>query len=83
MKDRHDKNIQPSPKLEIGDKVLVYRASMEYNKSVKLEPKWKGPFYIYEVLPKNVFKLRTIEGKVISSPINVKLLKNYHCHANT
>ncbi|CAG8722691.1 15887_t:CDS:2, partial [Gigaspora rosea] len=35
MKERYDKKLQPNPKLDIDDKVLVYRASMEYNKSGK------------------------------------------------
>ncbi|CAG8639497.1 9108_t:CDS:2, partial [Dentiscutata heterogama] len=48
MKERHDKQLKPGPKLEIGDKVLVYHASVEYNRSVKLEPKWKGPYYVHE-----------------------------------
>ncbi|CAG8848593.1 46401_t:CDS:1, partial [Gigaspora margarita] len=60
MKEWYDKKFQHNPKLEISNKFLVYQVSIEYNKSVKLEQKWKWAFYIHEVLPNNIYKLQTI-----------------------
>ncbi|CAG8789247.1 6478_t:CDS:1, partial [Acaulospora morrowiae] len=66
--------------LTIGDKVLVYRASQEHSRSNKLDPKWVGPFYIHEIRPKAVYRLRTLDGKVWKKPINRRLLKKYMEH---
>ncbi|CAG8778341.1 4087_t:CDS:1, partial [Ambispora leptoticha] len=63
QKARHDRKACFPPNLSIGDKVLLYRASKKYNRSVKLEPKWDGPFYVYQILKQDVYKLRTIEGR--------------------
>ena len=45
--------------------------------SSKLEPKWKGPLYIHEIIGKGAYKLRTLEGKVLKAPSNVINLKLY------
>ena len=46
QKDYHDQQITRPLKLQIGDKVLYYKAAMEKQWSGKLEEKWKGPYYI-------------------------------------
>ena len=66
----------------IGDKVLMYNAAKEKQWSGKLNEKWKGPFFIHDILPNGVYKLRTIDGKVLATPININLLKLYHDRQN-
>jgi len=40
----HDKNMKAeAKKLKIGDKVLLWKNTVEQNWSAKLEPKWEGP----------------------------------------
>ncbi|CAG8785452.1 18378_t:CDS:1, partial [Dentiscutata erythropus] len=77
-KRRHDQDLQHIEKFKKGDLVLVYKASQQYLKSHKLHPKWKGPFVVHKVLEKEVYKLRSIDRKIIKTPINRKLLKKYY-----
>ncbi|CAG8797873.1 4831_t:CDS:1, partial [Gigaspora margarita] len=74
----YNRQLRPLDDLKKGDKVLVYKASQEYSKSYKLYPKWKGPFIVHKVLTKGVFKLRTIDGNVIKTPINRCFIKRYN-----
>ncbi|GBB99336.1 hypothetical protein RclHR1_34930001 [Rhizophagus clarus] len=61
----------------IGDKVLYYDASKEKQWSGKLEEKWKGPYYIHEIISKGSYQIKTIEGKIMKTPVNGELLKEY------
>jgi len=54
-----------SEKLKIGDLVLVKRTWLKTNFSAKLENKWTGPYFIHDILKDNVYKLRTMEGKLV------------------
>ena len=65
-------------KFQIGDKVLYFKVALDQSHSGKLNPKWKGPFYIHDLRPHGAYKLRTIEGQVLSAPVNGNLLKLYH-----
>jgi transposase InsO family protein len=67
-----------SAKLKIGDQVLVERTWLKTNFSAKLENKWIGPYYIHDVLKNNVYKLRTLEGKLVKNVIHGNRLKLYH-----
>src|SRR4051812_42873164 len=78
QKQRHDKKVDPTRKYRIGDKVLMYDAARDKHFTGKLKPKWKGPYYIHNVLRNGAYKLRTMEGKVLAAPINILLLKKYH-----
>src|SRR5436305_12177519 len=69
QKNRHR---QKSTKLKIGDKILVHRTNLQTNFSAKLEEKWIGPYYIHDVLERNVYKLRTIDGKLVKNVIHGK-----------
>jgi hypothetical protein len=77
QKDRHDKKITKKVNFQIGDKVLYFRVTLDQSHSGKFDQKWKGPYYIHEVLPNGAYKLRTVEGNVLTSPINGNLLKEY------
>ena len=48
----------------------------------KLEEKWKGPYYIYEILLKEVYRIKDLEGKILKIPINEKYLKKYKSREN-
>jgi hypothetical protein len=82
QKDRHDRKIQHQINFSIGEKVLYYDAAKEKQWTGKLNPKWKGPYYIHQVGDKGAYKLRTIEGKVLRTPVNGSLLKLYHDRQN-
>ncbi|HVI21389.1 MAG TPA: DDE-type integrase/transposase/recombinase [Bacillus sp. (in: firmicutes)] len=78
QKRRHDDKIKRETILKIGDKVLLKDAAKEKQWSGKLSSKWKGPYYIHEIIGKGVYKLRTIEGQVLKTCYNIKHLKKYY-----
>ena len=78
QKLRYDKKIKKEIKFQIGDKVLCYIAAKALSHSGKLEPKWKGPYYIHNTLPNDAYKIRTMDGQVLKTPLNSLLLKEYH-----
>ena len=41
----------------------------------KIREKWKGPYYIHEIISKGSYKIKTMEGKIIKTPVNGELLK--------
>ncbi|GET57239.1 putative integrase core domain protein [Rhizophagus irregularis DAOM 181602=DAOM 197198] len=82
QKERHDRKLRHQIKFSIGDKVLYYDAAKEKQWTGKLNPKWKGPYYIHQVGEKGAYKLRTIDGKVLQTPVNGSLLKLYHDRQN-
>jgi hypothetical protein len=78
QKDQHDRKLHHQIKFSIGDVVLYYDAAKKKQWSGKLNPKWKGPFYIHQVGDKRSYKLRTIGGRVLKNAVNGSLLKLYH-----
>jgi len=77
QKKRHDNKIKEETKMDIGDKVLLKDAAKEKQYSGKLSSKWKGPYYIHEIIGKGAYKLRTLDGKVLKTSHNIKHLKKY------
>jgi hypothetical protein len=67
-----------SSKLKIGDQVLVERTWLKNNFSAKLENKWIGPYFIHDVLKDNVYKLRTLDGKLVKHVVHGNRLKIYY-----
>jgi hypothetical protein len=51
---------------------------LKNNFSAKLEDKWIGSYFIHEVLKDNVYKLRTLKGKLVKHVIHDNRLKKYH-----
>ena len=76
QKNRHDQT-GILPQLKIGEKVLVERTWLKTNFSSKLEDKWTGPYFIYEVVGDNVYKLRTMEGQKVKNVVHENRLKKY------
>src|ERR1044071_10480597 len=73
QKKQHDKKGKRKQKFQIGDKVLYYNAAKE---------KWKGPYYIYEVIVNGSYKLKDMNGKILKTSINGELLKEYFDRKN-
>src|SRR3954462_1709639 len=64
QKDYHDRRLKQEINFEIGDQVLYYDTAKEKQWTGKLDPRWKGPFYIHQIKQNGAYQLRTIEGKV-------------------
>jgi len=62
QKTAHDKQMVKLKSFDIRQKVLYYDAAKMNQFSGKLEPKWKGPYRIHEVLINGSYKLREIDG---------------------
>ena len=78
QKKRHDDRIKEETKFNIGDKILLKDAAKEKQWSGKLSSKWKGPYYIHEIIGKGAYKLRNLSGGVLKTSYNVKHLKKYY-----
>jgi transcription initiation factor IIE alpha subunit len=76
QKERHDKNLQSNYKFEVGQLVLKYETKIEGKR--KLDDRWTGPYYIHADLGNGVYKLRTMDRKILKVPINGARLKPYH-----
>ena len=50
--------------------------------SGKLEEKWKGPYYVHEIIHKGSYKIKTVEGRIMKTPVNGELLKEYRDRAD-
>ena len=72
QKVRFDKKIKPV-EFSIDDKVLYYNATKVKQWSGKLNLKWKGPYYIHDVLISGSHKLRNLQGHVLITPVNGNL----------
>jgi hypothetical protein len=77
QKNYHDKNTRISVTYNIGDKVLYFEAAKDKTHSGKLDQKWKGPYYIHQLLINGSYKIREIDGRVFRTPVNGDLLKIY------
>ena len=82
QKEQHDKRFKRKQKFKIGDKVLYYNAAKEKQWSGKLEEKWKGPYYIHEILIHGSYKIKDTIGRILKTPVNGELLKEYHSREN-
>src|ERR1044071_8827982 len=68
QKERHDKKIIED-KFEIGDKVLLKDTAKEKQWSGKLSQKWKGPYYVHQIIGKGAYKLRDMDGRVLKAKV--------------
>jgi len=46
--------------------------------SGKLDDEWKGSYYIYGVLLKELYKIKGLNGRILRISVNEKWLKRYH-----
>ena len=56
---------------------MYFEAAKDKTHSGKLDQKWKGPYYIHQLLPNGSYKIREIDGRVFRTPVNGDLLKVY------
>ena len=63
---------------QMADLNSNYNAAKEKQWSGKLDSKWKGPYYIHQIVINRSYKLRTMDGKVLTTPVNGTLLKMYY-----
>ncbi|CAB4441357.1 unnamed protein product [Rhizophagus irregularis] len=82
QKKYHDKKYKTKKNFQIGDKVLYYDAAKEKQWSGKLEEKWKGPYYIHEIISKGSYKIKTMERRIQKTSVNGELLKEYSDRSN-
>ena len=78
QKEYHDKKGTRKQDFKTGEKVLYYNAAKEKQWSGKLEEKWKGPYYIHEVLLNGAYKIKELNGKILKTPVNGEWLKTYY-----
>ena len=45
-------------------------------KSLK-DQKWKGPYYVHQVVGKGAYRLREMDGRVLKTTRNIEHLKEY------
>ena len=60
-----------------GQLVWYYDKAKAMRHDTKLEPKWKGPYQIVEVLPRGAYKL-ALDGVQLGTTANGNWLKSYH-----
>ena len=82
QKEYYDKKGKRKQDFKIGEKVLYYNAAKEKQWSGKLDEKWKGPYYIHEILLNGVYKLKETNGKILRTPVNGEWLKIYYSREN-
>jgi hypothetical protein len=56
---------------------LYYRATLDNQRSGKLEPKWKGPYVIYSIIGNGAYRIQEYNGRVLPTSVNGSLLKLY------
>ena len=77
QKDYHDSKVKKKHEFNVGDKVLLYDAAREHWYSGKLQDKWRGPYYVHEVIVNGSYKIKELDGKIRKTPVNGELLKLY------
>ena len=83
QKKYHDKKYKiKQGEFNIGEKVLYYNAAKEKQWTGKLDEKWKGPYYIHEILVNGSYKIKELTGQVLKTPVNGELLKIYNSREN-
>ncbi|CAG8814203.1 18222_t:CDS:1, partial [Racocetra persica] len=63
VKDHYDKHQQISARFKIDKKVLLENAAKKYSCSNKFTSKYKRPFYIYNKLINDAYKLQMMDSK--------------------
>jgi hypothetical protein len=71
------KNRTTTQRFKIGDQVLRHRFELGNTKQNKLKQQFDGPYYIHDVLPNGVYKLRLSTGEILQKTINSNHLKIY------
>ena len=79
----HDKNMKAeAKKLKIGDKVLLWKNTVEQNWSAKLEPKWEGPYMVQDIKETTIYLKDIKTGSILPRPVHRTRLKLYTTRPN-
>ena len=65
-----------------GTLVLLRNSHRESKKGDKMKPRWLGPYRVYEVLDKGVYRLENLKGVVLKAAVNQCRLKLYRTKRN-
>ncbi|CAG8594412.1 11426_t:CDS:2, partial [Ambispora leptoticha] len=76
IQEKYDRHVKKVP-FHIGDKVLLYQLAQAKVHSNKFSEKWKGPYYIHNIIALGAYKLRSIDDKILKRTINANRLKLY------
>ncbi|CAG8724299.1 6343_t:CDS:1, partial [Funneliformis mosseae] len=68
QKDRYNEKLKKIVSYQIGDLVLYYKAMLDKQWLKKLDPKWKGLYYIHDIIGNSAYKIRKINRKVLKTP---------------
>ena len=80
IKRSYGKKVVPK-NFEVGDMVLQENISNSTAKDElkgKLEPNWVSPYIIIEVFGRGAYRLSTLDGEILTNPINARHLKKYY-----
>ena len=76
-KEQYDRKAKHLP-FQVGQRVWVYYPNTEVHKAPKHQVKWKGPFYVSEVLKFNTYMLRhSITQVQLRAPVHGDRLKPF------
>ena len=56
---------------------MYFNAAKYGTRTGKLEEKWKGPYYVHEVIVNGSYKIKELNGKILKKHVNGELLKEY------
>lgn len=63
---------------EVGEVVMVKMAAQATGESTKLQPKYKGPYVIVEILPSDTYGIEKLDPSTrVSTTVHVSQVKNY------
>ena len=71
----HSRGIRPRT-LQVGDLVLPRIQSSKGQH--KISPPWEGPYTIYKVLRPRTYRLKDVEGCIVSNPWNIEHLRRFY-----
>ena len=77
VKAQYDKHVKPRVFSE-GDLVLLYEQDRDFLGVGKIEPMWRGPYIVKQVLEKEAYELVDYDGIHLSEPINGLYMKKYY-----
>lgn len=80
-KEYHDKRRCEPPKYDVGEVVFMRRAPATPGEPAKLQPKYRGPLVVVEILPSDTYRVCRLqdpgEGRVFTTTAHVTLLKGF------
>ena len=57
---------------------MYYNAAKDKQWSGKLDDKWKGPYYIHEILINGTHEIKELDDRILKVPVNGEWLGKYY-----